>query len=49
MPDNSLDAIVTDPPYHATANKKGGSGPTSAKLDDPYRRASIGTGFMGMT
>lgn len=43
MPDASVDAIVTDPPYHLVANKK----------DDP-RRASPdakqrGKGFMGQT
>lgn len=26
LPDNSVDAVVTDPPYGLTANKKGGSG-----------------------
>lgn len=52
MPDNSVDAIVTDPPYGLTANKKGGSGVASINLDSPYGRARIGTGngaggFMG--
>lgn len=26
IPDNSVDSIVTDPPYGLTANKNGGSG-----------------------
>lgn len=52
MPDNSVDAIVTDPPYGLTANKKGGTGTASVNLDSPYGRARIGTGngpggFMG--
>ena len=52
MADNSVDAIVTDPPYGLTANKKGGTGVASVNLDSPYGRARIGTGngaggFMG--
>lgn len=38
LADNSVDAIVTDPPYHLTTGKKGGTG-----------RARVTTGFMGMT
>lgn len=44
MAENSVDAIVTDPPYHLTNN---GGGPTSA---GPHARAKAGakrTGFMG--
>ena len=53
MPDNSVDSIVTDPPYGLTANKKGGSGAASVNLDNPYGRSRIGTGngaggFMGL-
>src|SRR3990172_5274285 len=44
----SIDSIVTDPPYHLTTGKKGGSGPASVNLQSPYGRARIGTGFMGM-
>lgn len=40
-------AVVTDPPYHLTAGKKGGTGPASASESTPYGRARIGTGFMG--
>jgi len=52
MPDGSVDAVVTDPPYALTANKKGGTGAASVNLDSPYGRARIGTGnggggFMG--
>ena len=52
MPDNSVDAIVTDPPYGLTANKKGGTGVASVNLESPYGRARIGAGngpggFMG--
>lgn len=49
MPDNSVDAIVTDPPYHLTTGKKGGSGPASYNPDTPYGAVKIGTGLMGMT
>lgn len=44
---NSIDSCVTDPPYHLTANKRGGSGEKSVNLDSPYGRARITTGFMG--
>jgi len=47
MPDASIDAVVTDPPYHLTTGKRGGSGPASICLDTPAGRARIGTGFMG--
>lgn len=47
----SVDAIVTDPPYDLTSGKRGGSGEASVNLDSPYGRARIGTGtgggFMG--
>ena len=49
LPEASVDAIVTDPPYHLTTGKKGGTGPASGNLESPYGRARIGTGFMGMT
>lgn len=43
MPDNSVDAVVTDPPYHLIANKK----------DDPRRASPESSqrnkGFMGLT
>ena len=48
LPDNSVDAIVTDPPYHLTTAKKGGSGEASVNLESPHGRARIGTGFMGL-
>lgn len=52
MAENSVEAIVTDPPYDLTSNKRGGSGVASVNLDTPYGRARIGTGngaggFMG--
>lgn len=45
----SIDACVTDPPYHLTANKNGGSGEASLNLNSPAGRSRIGTGggFMG--
>ena len=46
--ENSVDAIVTDPPYHLTTGKKGGSGEASVSLASPHGRARIGAGFMGM-
>lgn len=48
LADASVDAVVTDPPYHLTTTKKGGCGQASVNLDSPYGRARIGTGFMGM-
>lgn len=52
LPDASVDAIVTDPPYNLTAGKKGGTGAASINLESPYGRSRIGTGngsggFMG--
>lgn len=53
LADNSVDSIVTDPPYGLTTNKKGGTGAASVNLESPYGRARIGTGngpggFMGL-
>lgn len=45
---DSVDAIVTDPPYHLT--NPGGGGPHGKGLATPYARARAGasaTGFMG--
>jgi site-specific DNA-methyltransferase (adenine-specific) len=39
--------VCTDPPYHLTTGKKGGSGPASLNLDSPAGRSRITTGFMG--
>lgn len=45
---DSVDAIVTDPPYHlTTGGKKGGTGAASDNPNSPAGRARIGTGFMG--
>jgi DNA modification methylase len=49
MQPESVDACVTDPPYHLTAGKKGGTGDASVNLDTPYGRARISTGFMNQT
>ena len=49
MAESSIHACVTDPPYHLTAGKKGGSGPASVNLASPHGRARVTTGFMGMT
>jgi len=45
---NSVDSVVTDPPYHLTTGKKGGTGPASVSLANPQGRARVTTGFMGM-
>ena len=45
--ENSIDAIVTDPPYHLTTGKKGGTGVASLNPNSPAGRSIIGTGFMG--
>jgi site-specific DNA-methyltransferase (adenine-specific) len=47
MPDNSVDSVVTDPPYHLTTDKKGGTGAASLNLNSPAGRSRISTGFMG--
>lgn len=49
IPDESVDSIVTDPPYHLTAGKRGGTGEASVSLKTPHGRARITAGFMGMT
>jgi site-specific DNA-methyltransferase (adenine-specific) len=50
--DESVDSIVTDPPYHLTTGKKGGSGAASEHKDgaSPYATVSRmnSAGFMGM-
>lgn len=49
LPDASIDACVTDPPYDLTS--KPGGGPHGKGLDTPYARARAGAvpgGFMGM-
>ncbi len=53
LPDNSVDACVTDPPYGLTQGRKGGSGAASVNLASPAGRSRIGTGngaggFMGL-
>lgn len=44
---DSFTACVTDPPYHLTSGKKGGSGPASLNVDSPAGRSRVTTGFMG--
>jgi site-specific DNA-methyltransferase (adenine-specific) len=47
LPEASIDAIVTDPPYHLTTAKRGGSGDASMNLRHPGgRRSRVTTGFM---
>lgn len=43
----TFDAVVTDPPYHLTTGKKGGSGAASLNPNSPAGRARVTTGFMG--
>ena len=51
LPDNSVDSIVTDPPYHLTSIVKRfgkeNSAPAKFGTDGVFKRAS--TGFMGKT
>jgi site-specific DNA-methyltransferase (adenine-specific) len=47
LAENSIDACVTDPPYHLTTGKNGGSGIASLNENSPAGRARISTGFMG--
>lgn len=52
LPAESVDSIVTDPPYGLTQNKKGGTGSKSVNLNNPAGRSRISTGngaggFMG--
>ena len=51
LADNSVDAIVTDPPYHLTTGKKGGSGKASESKSaiSPFGAVSRlnSAGFMG--
>ncbi|HEX7907288.1 MAG TPA: DNA methyltransferase, partial [Paraburkholderia sp.] len=48
LPDNSVDSIVTDPPYHLTSNARGSHKAGGATT--PHLRARIGDrGFMGHT
>lgn len=51
LPAESVDAVVTDPPYDLTAGKKGGTGPASLNPNSPAGRARISTGggFMGQS
>jgi site-specific DNA-methyltransferase (adenine-specific) len=49
MPEASVDAIVTDPPYDLLQGSRGGSG-RSNEPNNPFgRHGSRGGGFMGMT
>lgn len=47
IPEASVDSVVTDPPYHLTTGKPGGSGVASDNPNSPAGRSRIGTGFMG--
>jgi len=49
LPENSVDAVVCDPPYDLTSGKKGGSGEASFNEKHPAGRSRIttGGGFMG--
>src|SRR5690606_33423356 len=44
---DSFDAMLTDPPYHLTAGKRGGRGEASVNLNTPAGRSRVTTGFMG--
>src|SRR5579862_2961736 len=47
MHEESIDTVITDPPYHLTTGKSGGSGAASLNQNSPAGRSRIGTGFMG--
>lgn len=48
LKDNSVDSVVTDPPYDLTSGKKGGTGEASLNLNSPAGWSRISTGgFMG--
>ena len=48
LPENSIDGVVCDPPYHLTQVSRGGS-PRVIDLKTPYGRTRIGDrGFMGL-
>jgi site-specific DNA-methyltransferase (adenine-specific) len=49
MPAESVDAVVTDPPYDLTSGEKGGTGEASLNEKHPAGRSRIttGGGFMG--
>jgi DNA modification methylase len=47
LPENSVDTVITDPPYHLTTGKNGGTGAASLNPNSPAGRSRIGTGFMG--
>lgn len=47
MGEGVIDACVTDPPYHLTTGKRGGTGLASVSPHTPYGRSRITTGFMG--
>lgn len=49
LPENSVDACVTDPPYHLTQASRGGS-PRQNDPETPFGRTRLGSaGFMGKT
>jgi DNA modification methylase len=47
LPENSVDTVITDPPYHLTSGKNGGTGAASLNPNSQAGRSRIGTGFMG--
>ncbi len=47
MEPNSIDTVITDPPYALTSDKRGGTGDASVNLSSPAGRARVTTGFMG--
>lgn len=47
LDENSIDAVVTDAPYHLTTGKNGGTGVASLNVNSPAGRSRISTGFMG--
>ncbi len=48
LAENSVDAVVCDPPYELTSGKRGGTGAASLNTKSPAGRSRIGTGFMSL-
>ena len=48
LPENSVDSVITDPPYHLTEVSRAGSPRNHYEKDSPFARTRIGErGFMG--
>ena len=48
LPDNSVDACVTDPPYHLTTGKKGGTGRAAALEGFSFIGVELSAEYLGI-